>query len=97
MIEHTVTFRLKHSPNSIEETSFLGAANELATIPGVQDFRIQRQISVKNSHTFGISMAFDSIEQFQVYSHHPLHVKFVQERWLTEVADFQEADFEPLD
>lgn len=97
MIEHSVTFRLKHAPDSDEERSFLVAAAELATIPGVQEFQIRRQVSVKNSHTFGISMTFDSDEQYQAYNDHPLHVRFVSERWLGEVADFQEADFKSLD
>lgn len=97
MIEHTVTFRLKHAPGSKEETSFFHAASELATLPGVQDFQIRRQTNVKNAHTFGISMWFDSAEKCQAYNDHPLHIRFVQQCWLNEVVDFQEADFEPLD
>ncbi len=97
MIEHTVTFRLKHASGSEEETGFLNAAAELATIPDVRDFQIRRQTSVKNSHTFGISMRFDTPAQYKAYNEHPLHVRFVQQRWLNEVVEFQEADFEPLD
>lgn len=97
MIEHTVTFRLKHAAGSEEETLFLNAAAKLSTIAGVQDFKIRRQTSPKNSHTFGISMRFDSSADYQAYNVHPLHVRFVEERWLPEVADFQEADFEALD
>ena len=97
MIEHTVTFRLKHAAGSKEEKSFLDAAAELATIAGVRDFQLRRQTSPKNSHTFGIAMCFDSPAEYQAYNDHPLHVRFVQQRWLNEVVDFQEADFEPLD
>ncbi|MFG0261098.1 MAG: Dabb family protein, partial [Novipirellula sp. JB048] len=96
-IEHTVTFRLKHATGSEEEKSFLTAAAELATIPGVQDFQIRRQTSPKNPHPFGISMKFDSATEYQNYNDHPLHVRFVQQRWLKEVIAFQEADFEPLE
>ena len=96
MIEHTVTFRLKHAAGSKEEASFLDAATELMSIPGVQDFQLRRQTSPKNSHTFGISMRFDSAAQYQAYNDHPLHVRFVQQRWINEVVDFQESDFEPL-
>lgn len=96
-IEHTVTFRLKHPAGSKEEISFLNAAAELATIPGVLDFQLRRQTSPKNPHTFGISMQFDSAAQYQAYNDHPLHVRFVQQRWIPEVVDFQEADFEPLE
>jgi hypothetical protein len=48
-MEHTVTFRLKHSTDSPEETDFLSALEELAEIPGVKNFRIRRQVSPKNS------------------------------------------------
>ena len=72
------------------------AAEELAAIPRVKDFRIRRQVSPKNSHAFGISMHFDTDQDFQAYSKHPLHDAFVQERWIPEVEDFQEADFEVI-
>jgi len=95
-MEHTVTFRLKHPAGSPAEAGFLSAAEELAGIPGVKDFRIRRQVSPKNSHTFGLSIHFDSDEDFRAYSNHPLHDAFVQERWITEVEDFQESDFKPM-
>ena len=95
-MEHTVTFRLKHPAGSSAEADFLSAAEELAAIPGVKDFQIRRQVSPKNSHAFGISMHFDSDEDFRAYSNHPLHDAFVQERWITEVEDFQESDFEVM-
>jgi hypothetical protein len=41
-------------------------------------------------------MHFDSDEDFRAYSNHPLHDAFVQERWITEVEDFQESDFKPM-
>jgi heme-degrading monooxygenase HmoA len=95
-MEHTVTFRLRHAKGSAAEADFLSAVAEVASIPGVKDFQIRRQVSVKNSHTFGISMKFDSVEDFQFYSNHPLHNEFVEKRWKPEVEDFQEADFESL-
>jgi len=95
-MEHTVTFRLKHPAGSPKEADFLSTASELAGIPGVKDFQIRQQVSPKNSHTFGISMHFDSDEDFQVYCRHPLHDAFVQERWIPEVEDFQESDFEVM-
>ena len=95
-IEHTVTFRLIHVPGSPEETEFLNAAAELAAIPGVQLFQIRRQTCPKNQHTFGVTMQFASRSDFLVYSKHPAHEDFVQQRWRSEVADYQEADFEPL-
>lgn len=97
MIEHTVTFRLQHASGSAEEKAFLDAAAELASIPGVKDFHIRRQVSPKNPHAFGISMRFDSAKQYEAYNEHPQHVRFVEQRWINEVVDFQEADFQPLD
>ena len=95
-MEHTVTFRLKHPAGSPAEADFLSAAEELAAIPGVRDFQIRRQVSPKNSHAFGISIHFDSDDDFQAYSKHPLHSEFVESRWIPEVEDFQESDFEVI-
>ncbi|HQX52087.1 MAG TPA: Dabb family protein [Planctomycetaceae bacterium] len=95
-IEHTVTFRLIHAQGSPKEAEFLNVAAELAAIPGVQQFQIRRQTSSKNPHTFGISMQFATHSEFLAYCEHPAHMDFVQQRWLSEVAEFLEADFEPL-
>lgn len=96
MIEHTVTFQLKHAPGSPEEQAFLSAAFVLAEIPGVKDLTIRRQTSQKNKHPFGISMCFESEVEYQSYRAHPVHEDFVQQYWVKEVVDYQEADFEPL-
>ena len=96
MIEHTVTFALKHAPGSPEEKDFLATAQKLATLPGVQNFQIRRQTSPKNPHTHAIHMDFDNAAEFKAYCEHPEHVAFVNERWLKEVSDFQESDFEAL-
>ena len=96
MIEHTVTFALKHAPGSEEERYFLAAARELASIPGVYDFQLRRQTSPKNPHTHGIGMRFATAAEFQTYLNHPMHQAFVNDRWLVEVSDFQESDFESL-
>ncbi|MFT5131418.1 MAG: hypothetical protein ACI8W8_005054 [Rhodothermales bacterium] len=95
-MEHTVTFHLKHASGSSAEAEFLAAAAELAAIPGVEDFQIRRQVSPKNAHTFGMSMTFARDAYFQAYCSHPSHSEFVEKRWLAEVDDFQEADFERL-
>ncbi len=96
MLEHTVTFSLKHAPDSPQEAAFLAAARDLFAIPGVLNFQVRRQTSPKNPHTFGISMSFASAADFQAYCEHPDHVNFVEQRWLREVTDFQESDFEAL-
>lgn len=93
MIRHTVVFRLKHPAGSPEEASFLSAARNLASIPGVENFECLRQVSSKNDFTFGLSMEFASQKEYDVYNNHPDHADFVQVRWIPEVADFLEIDY----
>jgi heme-degrading monooxygenase HmoA len=92
MIRHIVPFRLKHAPNSAEEADFLSANRKLADIPGVQDFELSRQISPKNDFTFCVFMAFADQAAYDAYNIHPVHVDFVQSRWILEVVDFMEID-----
>ena len=94
-IRHTVVFTPKHEAGSPEEADFLAAAARLAEIPGVEAFEILRETSPKNGYRFGISMEFAGPEAYAAYNEHPDHVRFVQERWLPEVADFLEIDYEP--
>lgn len=94
MIRHTVVFRLKHAPGSEAERDFLQAAQDLAEIPGVQSFECLRQVSLKNPYHFGLSMEFATTADYQSYNEHPDHVRFVQERWIPEVAEFMEIDYE---
>jgi len=93
-IRHTVSFRLKHPEGSDAETQFLEAAESLASIPGVEAFEVVREVSSKNDFRFGISMEFADQGAYERYNEHPDHVRFVQERWLAEVDDFLEIDYE---
>lgn len=97
MIRHTVAFRLVHPAGSAEEADFLTTARELATIPGVERFEQLAQTSAKNGFSFGFSMEFADSAAYDAYNRHPVHTSFVQDRWLSEVADFLELDYEPLD
>jgi hypothetical protein len=96
MIRHTVVFRLKHAKDSPAEKAFLSAADVLATIPGVQKFEKLRQVSKKNVYSFGFSMEFADQAAYQGYNDHPEHVRFVKERWVAEVEEFLEIDYERL-
>lgn len=96
MIRHTVVFRLKHPAGSTAELDFLDAARELSSIPGVERFECLRQVGTKNAFTFGLSMEFAAAAAYQRYCAHPDHARFVQERWLPEVAEFMEIDYAPL-
>ncbi len=96
MIRHTVVFRLRHAPGSAAETDFLKEAMKLVAIPGVRKFEQLRQVSPKNSYSFGFSMEFAGQAAYAVYNEHPSHVAFVRDRWVPEVAEFMEIDYVPL-
>lgn len=94
MIRHTVVFRLKHASGSREEEQFLDAAGELAAITGVHRFECLRQTSKKNGFTFGLSMEFSDQAAYLYYCDHPDHVRFVEDRWIPEVEEFLEIDYQ---
>jgi len=96
MIRHTVVFKLKHAPGSQAELDFLQAARKLADIPTVKKFECLRQSSKKNTYDFGLSMEFASPQDYQIYNDHPDHIYFVRTRWIPEVVDFMEIDYEPI-
>ena len=95
-IRHTVVLTPRHAAGTPEEADFLAAAAGLAAIPGVEAFELMRETSPKNEYRFGISMEFADRAAYEGYNEHPDHVRFVQERWLREVAEFLEVDYEPL-
>jgi hypothetical protein len=95
-IRHTVAFTLAHPDGSPAEADFLAAAGALSAIPGVEAFQILRETSPKNAYHFGISMEFAGLQAYEAYNQHPDHVHFVNERWLAEVSDFLEVDYEAL-
>jgi hypothetical protein len=92
-IRHTVVFTLAHPAGSEAESDFLKAAERLATLPGVEAFELLAEVSPKNAYRFGISMEFADRAAYDGYNDHPDHVRFLQERWLSEVSDFLERDY----
>ena len=96
MIRHTVVFTLKHAKGSPAEADFLAAIRRLAEIPSVRRFECLRQVSPKNTFDYGVSMEFDTPTGYDAYNRHPDHVRFVQTRWIPEVKEFMEIDYEPL-
>ena len=95
-IRHTVVFKLKHPKGSEEEKNFLNAIMKLSAIPGVEKFECMKQISKKNKYDFGLSMEFADQQAYDLYNNHPDHIAFVQNRWIKEVEDFLEIDYEIL-
>ena len=96
MIRHTVVFKLKHPAGSQAERDFIDAGRILAAISTVRNFEVLRQTSRKNKYDFGFSMEFCTAQDYQFYNDHPSHIRFVQTRWIPEVSDFLEIDYEPL-
>ncbi|MCA0432174.1 MAG: Dabb family protein [Proteobacteria bacterium] len=92
MIRHAAIFRLKHAAGSSEEKSFLDALRALKVIPCVQNLEVGREISPKNDFTHAVSMFFADQAAYDGYNTHPLHVAFVRDRWVPEVAAFMEHD-----
>lgn len=92
MIRHAALFRLSHAAGSDAEASFLAALAGLKVIPGVAAFEIAREVSPKNDFAFAVSMTFADQAAYDAYNVHPLHVAFVQGRWIPEVAAFMEHD-----
>lgn len=93
-ILHSVIFSLKHENGSEAERQFLEDGQRiLSSIPTVTNFQVYKQVSAKNEYNYGFSMEFASQADYDAYNEHPLHVQFVNERWLTEVEKFLEIDY----
>lgn len=92
-VRHTVAFTLVHQEGSAEERDFLDAAERLADIPGVEAFELLAEVSPKNGYRFGISMEFADGAAYDRYNEHPDHIRFVQQRWVSEVSEFLEIDY----
>lgn len=50
---------------------------------------------MKSAHRFRFAMSFPDQETYDAYSAHPDHTAFVAERWVAEVAGFEELDLIP--
>lgn len=90
-----VIFNLPYPRDSARVEKFLSdGTGILAGIPVVRDFQAFDQVSAKNHYQYGFSMVFSNQGDYNIYNDHPDHVAFVQERWLKEVTDFLEIDFQ---
>ena len=49
---------------------------------------------IRHTSSSRISIEFAGRAAYDSYNEHPDHVRFVQERWIPEVADFLEVDYE---
>ena len=94
-IRHVVVFNLKHELDDPKTAKFLEEGKEILTaIPEVKNFQVFRQVSKKTNFNFCFYMEFADSTAYKTYNDNPEHVKFVKERWDTEVSDFMEIDLE---
>ncbi len=93
MIRHSVILSLKPQLSSEDKKAFFEAVDKLTDIPNVQKFEVLKQISPKNKFEYGISMEFDTQEQYDFYSNHAQHQTFIQDFWIKSVEDFLEIDY----
>lgn len=94
-IRHVVVFNLKHELDDPKTSQFLEEGKEILTaIPEVKNFQVFRQVSKKTNFNFCFYMEFADSTAYKTYNDNPEHVKFVKERWETEVSDFMEIDLE---
>jgi hypothetical protein len=94
-IQHMVIFSLPYQKESDEAQKFIQDGTRILTnIAVVNNFQAFNQVSKKNKYQFGFSMVFANRDDYNTYNNHPDHVAFVQNRWLKEVTDFLEIDFE---
>ena len=80
MIRHTVVFKLARG-SFRRRTRFSARRPEARGHPRGEELRVLRQISQKNVYDYGLSMEFDSPQDYHAYNNHPDHVTFVQTRW----------------
>jgi hypothetical protein len=93
-IQHMVIFDLIHEKGKDAALKFLNDSRQiLSKIPGVRNFEVLDQVSLKNDYTYGFSMYFSGQMAYDSYSKHPAHQAFVEYRWKKEVKRFLEIDF----
>ena len=90
-----VIFNLPYPEGSSDADKFLEDGTRIISgIPVVRNFQAFNQVSLKNDYQYGFSMIFSNQEDYTTYNNHPDHVAFVQDRWLKEVTQFLEIDFQ---
>ena len=92
-IKHMVIFSLKDTDQANVEYFLDHSRKVLSNIPGVKDFEVSKQVSLKNSFQYGFSMLFGDEAKYKAYNEHPDHIDYVKNIWLNYVKEFLEIDF----
>ena len=93
-IHHIVSFRLKYEKDSPDAQKFIEESKSvLGKIPNVASYEVGYEVSPKNSFDYMFYFIFENEDDYQSYNNHADHIKYVEQRWLNEVAEFAECDF----
>jgi Stress responsive A/B Barrel Domain len=84
-MQHIAVFNLRHAPGSDEETAFLESIEYLATLEGVQDYKVCRQTGAHADYAFAISMRFENFDAFRAYMMSEDHLNFAYDKWYPHV------------
>jgi heme-degrading monooxygenase HmoA len=95
-MQHSVIFKMHENIDPLRINEFFIAAQKLSAIKGVLNFKQWKQVSSKNPFQFGLSMEFNTEEDYQHYNNHPAHTAFIQDQWIPCVSEFLEIDLELL-
>lgn len=84
MLQHNVYFYLNEDVTQEEADQFLTALEELIQIPEIHKAAIGKPAATKSrdvtDHSFAYSIFtwFESMEDYEVYAEHPVHMEFVE-------------------
>jgi hypothetical protein len=93
-VRHMVIFTLNHPEGSQLVEDFLKESQSiLSSISTVNQFLSFKQTSIKCDYDYGFSMDFNTKEDYEYYLNHPSHLDYVKNRWLPNVGEFLEIDF----
>lgn len=92
-IKHMVIFNLKDNKQANADYFLDNSRKILSNIPGVKDFEVSKQVSVKNNFQYGFSMFFENQDMYKAYNEHTDHTDYVKSIWLKDVEEFMEIDF----
>jgi hypothetical protein len=96
-IRHMVVFNLKYGKDDPRSKAFIDEARRVfGNLPVPKNVMQCYQTNPMCAFDYGFSFDFMDPEDYRRYNNHPDHVKFVEERWKTEVANFMEVDFEEI-
>ncbi len=93
-IKHSVIFSFKSDVGEADAENFIKQSSEILTsIETVKNFKHFKQTSPKNKYDFVFAMEFDDQSAYDYYLNHPVHLKYVAEKWDVYVGKFLEIDY----